>query len=689
MAVRTDSGSFPGVAVSAADRTDTHVVGWDRELTETGHCLRAPGGPRLVLVRGERGAGRSAFAHAVAAGLRADGVEVLALTCVAGDEAHPLLLALRLTALARERRPATGGQRAAGGPGAEALAAVERGDRAVLADALRAALAHVSPVVVVVDDAQYADAASLAVLRGISTGRSAADVRLLLTVLRHDAVADSLPTELPHGNGPLEPVATGTTPHTIVLPRLAPGVVAELVALRVKAAPDTLLARQAHRLTRGIPAVVEALLTGWSRQGAIRVADGHAFLDTGSAVPALPDDDRCLAALHATGEPCRTVAGALSVLWPLGRRAAALVARSTGLSGKEVDHGIRHLVAEGILDELHAADGAPVRGWRFRAPLVEHAVRERLGPLERRRLSAAAVEAVWATQDSADAGDGEPGAPALVEEADARTYLPDRIADAGSRVDRERAVRELSSAAQRLHPDPEGLGMLRWLRAALRLVEEPATRQLALLRYAKAAYVTGDHLTVRNAAQALLRSPDEGVTAVMLQDAASLLVGSIAAEDGRPRLSRMASPQWWESLRLPDLAVVPGRVLALCLAEKWQEALDLLAATEGVWDTDPLGRLLPRLYRSVAELVSGRPERFERDLALPMGGLPPDTLYAVTLVQVDRLLDARDLSGATALLAGRGLDHGSLPPYTRFLVSHLQGRWDDALERARRMVAHH
>ncbi|MET7290094.1 tetratricopeptide repeat protein, partial [Streptomyces sp. NPDC005573] len=31
----------------------------------------------------------------------------------------------------------------------------------------------------------------------------------------------------------------------------------------------------------------------------------------------------------------------------------------------------------------------------------------------------------------------------------------------------------------------------------------------------------------------------------------------------------------------------------------------------------------------------------------------------------------------------------SLPPYTRFLVSHLQGRWDDALERARRMVAHH
>lgn len=136
-------------------------------------CLDDPDGPGLVLVHGERGAGRSAFAHAAAERLAARDHVVLPLVCVRGDQDRPLLLALRVITAAREHRPVTGRQPAAGRANleAEVLPATARGDRAALADALLSALTHAAPVAVVVDDAQYADAASLGVLGAVAARR--------------------------------------------------------------------------------------------------------------------------------------------------------------------------------------------------------------------------------------------------------------------------------------------------------------------------------------------------------------------------------------------------------------------------------------------------------------------------------------------------------------------------------------
>ena len=674
-----------GTTAAWADGASVHVVGREQELRTFERCLDDPDGPGLVFVHGERGAGRSAFAHAAAALLRARDHTVVALASVRGDQDRPLLLALRVVTALREHRPVTGRQSAAGRADADAevLPAVERGDRAAVADALLSALTHAAPVAVVVDDTQYADAASLGVLGAVAARRSPG-VRLLLTSVWH-------------GDGPGEasrrgpavrlPAETGAA-RAIALPRLTRAQLADLVARRSQAVPEPALVERVLGLTRGIPAAADALLTEWARRDTVRIADGHAFLAASAPVPVLPDDDRFMRALHELGEPCRTTAAALSILWPLGRTAATLVAESTGLSDREVGAGVRRLISAGLLDELPGEDGGGPRGWVFRSPLMEHAIRERLGPLERGRMSAAAVEALWAARDGADAAAAPRRAAELLEEADAVTYLPDRIADAGVLIDRERAAAELTAAAEALHPDPEDRGMLRWFRAALRLIEEPAARELALLRSVKAAWVVGDHPAAGRAAETILRDPSDVVSGPDLQELASLLVVAVTSVKDWPQLSRMGTAEWWDRLPLPPEAALPARALALCMSERWPEGLDLLSRTETVWRPHPHIRLIPELAQVVGYLVRGRTDVLARALETPPDpGLPPEALYSIAAGYSLQLLGNADLCGAMDLLKERGMPPEALPPTTHFLLLHLQGRWDDALALARGMVA--
>ncbi|MFC4508516.1 LuxR C-terminal-related transcriptional regulator, partial [Streptomyces vulcanius] len=479
------------------------------------------------------------------------------------------------------------------------------------------------------------------------------------------------------------PPARGPAVRTIVLSRLRPEDVGTWLAQRLRAVPDADLVRRAHGLSRGIPGALDALLVEWAAQGAIRVVDRHAFLATGAPVPVLPDDDRHVAALRALGEPCWTVAGALSVLWPLGRPAAALVAASTGLSAEAVGEGIGALLDEGIVDDLPGPDGAASRGWTFRLPLMAHTVRERLGPFDRARLSAAAVDALWTA--GTPAGPGVP--PAILAEADAVAYLPDRIADAGLLVDRERAVAELTAAAGALYPDHERRGMVRWFLGAVRLIEEPSARERAVLRCAQAAFGCGDFRMARAAAERIVNGPAKGLDPLTLHEAATLLVAAAAVEQDWPALSRMGTAVWWDGLRLPALATVSGRVQALWQLEKWQEALALLAQTEAVWQSTPGTRSLLELFGRVGEFVLGRPERFRQDLALPeVPDVPPNKAFAQNIAQFDVLLGIGDLRGGRDLLSVRELTPELLPESSRFLLHHLEGRWDEALALARRIL---
>ncbi|MFE9682061.1 AAA family ATPase [Streptomyces sp. NPDC006285] len=938
---------FHGGTAGSLDRTAGQPVGHDRELSEVHRLLGDPGGARLVLVRGERGAGRTAFVHAAGERLRADGASVLTLDCVPGDETRPLLLALRLVRALEEHRPAAPRQRSAM-PATEALRAAEQGDGAAMAGLLRAALTRsvTAPVLVVLDDIQHADTGSLAVLGRIDFAQLPPTARLLASVAGRGGSGAGARAERPVWQH-VTRWAGAQGVHTLVLSPLGPEGTTAVMARRLWATPDTGLARRAHELTRGVPGAIDALLSGWTRDGAIRVADGHAFVGVLTPTPVPADTDRFVAALDALSEPCRTVAGALSILWPLGARAAELIAASTGLSAAAVDEALRDLADAEIiehlpaLDEAAAPDGvadldgaadpdgvaalgggagpgggadldgaadpdglaaldggaspggvagpdgvavpgtatdpaevpapdtaadpdggagpggvavpgtgtdpaevpapdtvaapdgattpadaaepgdatdpdgatpdgaagppAPgIRGWRLRLPLTEHALRARLGPLERGRLSATAVEALWAAQDAADPAHAEPqsvdpihvdpihvdpihvdpihvdpihvgpihvdpihvdpirvgpihvgpihvdpihvdpihvgpihvdpirvgpihvgpihvdpihvdpihadpirvgpipaaprnadpahaGNPpsvALLDDADAVAYLADRVAEAGSLVDLDRAVTVLTAAAQQLHPDPEGRGVLRWCRAVCHLIERPADRVAALHRYAKAAYNAGDDRTARTIAESILRNPADVLDPSALQDIATLFTAATANDLDWRALSRLSTAQWWDELRLPALVTVTGRALALSQLERWHEALDLLAHTEPVWNTGPRSRALPAYFRAVAELALGRPDRFREALALTEAPyVDPGHVYALATSMFDELLSGRDLRAAEALLAAQGLTPEVLPPRSLFLWRHLQGRWDEALEPARWMLA--
>ncbi|WP_405591434.1 AAA family ATPase [Streptomyces sp. NBC_01092] len=691
------------------DRTEDRLLGREREEHEILGRLTDPDGPRLLLVRGERGVGRTTFVQAVGDRLREQGTAVLAMECAPADGERPLLLALRLVMALEEHRPAAERRWPAGQPVARALSAVDRRDGPAMDALLRAALAQSGPVAVLVDDAQHADTASLAVLRGIHFTRLAPGVRLVVSAARHAGGAKDGrhrapdragstpgPDRTPGRDGPRDAVerlrgAEGA--HSMVLSRLSPEDVTALVAQRLRATPDATLALRIDECTRGVPGAVDAILTGWERKGEIRITDGHAFVGTRAPLPVLPDDDRFVRALDALGEPCRTVAAALSVLWPFGLAALQLIAAWTGLSPGAVGDGVRDLVGAGIVDGLPGPDGTAVQGWTFRLPLMAHTVAGRLRPLERSRLSAIAVEALWANADAADAGAADAGQPVrpaalLLDEARARTYLADRIADAGTLVDRERAVTELTAAAERVRPGTEDWATLRWLRAAAQLIEHPAARAPALQRWARAAYVAGDYRTGRAVAERLLRNPGHTLSPSDLQAIAQLLVGVTVNELDWRTLSRLTTAQWWDELPVPALAKVSGRALALCHLARWQEAWDLLSRTEAMWNTSPRCRATPRAFRAAAARAMGRPEAYLRELALPDApALPVGQVYALAGAMFDEMIVGYDRNAAQTLLKSRGMTVEMLPPLSRFLWSHLTGRWDEALESGRRLLA--
>ncbi|WP_371790737.1 AAA family ATPase [Streptomyces sp. NBC_01471] len=665
---------------SGTDRAPVYPPVRERALEEARQRLFASEGPNLLVVEGERGAGRSTFAHALAAAARAEGIGVSFLTCGVEDGRRPLLLALRLVKELERHRQILPVPRRAGGGAADALAAVELGDRSAVVQALVAALARSAPLTLVVDDAQNADAESLDLLTGVDLERVAPDVRLVVSAVRHGGAERHA-----RGGDAVERLAHRRGAHRAVLPRLERAEVAAVVSRRLHALADPELVRAVHELSGGVPAAVDGLLTAWSRAGAIRALDGRVLLAPGTPPPQLPDDDRFVAALRALDEPGRTVAAALSVLWPLGRKALTHTAEATGLSPAVVDDGLRALLGAGIVVELPGPEGAAPRGWAFSLPLLERTVRDRLGPLERDRLSAAAVGAVDKAKDDTRAG-SRGAAAGLLAEADPDTYLPDRLTELNSCLDRPRAVAELVAAADRLHPDADRRGMLRWLRAAVRFAEEPAVRDDLTRQYVGMAYTAGEYEAVRPAAASILRDP-AGFGVVALQETAALMAGSVAAAGDRMWLDRLASGHWWQTRGLPVVVEVTGRALALCGQGRWARALTLLAETEREWDDGGDVGVLPALLRAVAELVRGEPERFTRSLARPeVDGLSRWGRQAATLLQVDQLLGAGELLEAGAVLERWGMTERALPPYSLFLRRQMEGRWDDALAVARRLL---
>ncbi|MFF4298365.1 BREX system ATP-binding domain-containing protein [Streptomyces vinaceus] len=342
---------------------DTVIAALDTALAE---C--AEGGARIVLAEGATGCGKSALADVAAERARAAGASVL--TAVAApEERHVALGVLRQLAHGEAgfALPLPGPPSGADGTAGAAPARVEamQGFCARLRE-----LSAERPVVLVVDDIQHADGASLQYLQYLARhARTAA----LLTVL----------TGTPHAEE-LDPVFTTELmrqPHftRLRLDRLTPAeVAAALAALRPQAGrgdgdgPASPVG-DLHRISGGNPLLLRALVeeTGAGRPPAPEVGGPYAQAVT--------------TCLHRTGPTALAAARAAAVLGE--RSTPERVVRLLGGAAAATRRALAALEAAGLLETGGRADGDGrtdgedrTDGALFRHPAAPAAVLEDTAP---------------------------------------------------------------------------------------------------------------------------------------------------------------------------------------------------------------------------------------------------------------------------------------------------------------------
>ena len=361
----------------------------ERELDEA-----ISGSPRVVLIGGEAGVGKSRLVAEALGGPKLRGVRVVRGACLTLGRDIPYLpfaeilraLASDLPAEARATilGPAAGelalllpelagGERAVAGrtrSRPSELGDAPRLERLRLFEALlRIAerLAADAPLVAVIEDLQWADQASLALLAYLLRGMRKGPVLVLVTMRTDEmeAVGVTFLADLERDERVERVELTGlTVEHT-----------AEQVAAIMGQLPDRPLVTRVHALTNGNPFFTEEILAGI--RDAAPADDGDGWPEVSprlrdilrARTGRLPDDARSLLRTVATTD--HSVDG-------------RLLAEVSGLSSERLEDGLRAAIEEQLL--VAAPDGA---GYRFRHQLVRAFVASEVVPNEAARLHAA------------------------------------------------------------------------------------------------------------------------------------------------------------------------------------------------------------------------------------------------------------------------------------------------------------
>ena len=482
-----------------ADATPV-LVARDDELAGLRQRLLRVGehGPALVLVTGPGGTGTSALVRRLAAEHVAAGGRCLQARAVPWEQDVDHGVLSQLTGH-RDRTPAP--------------------DAITAADRFVEALADVpgeGPVLVVVDDAGHADAASLQALSSVVRHRPDAAVLVVLAA-----------------SSPVPPVAAAVLDRVddrVVLPPLEPDAVQQLAA-RAGVVLHPTLADRLCRFTAGRPGPVLALLAEQPRE---LWADFEPVLPAPAALAAEVEQR-----LAGTGEAARSLAEAVAVL---GRAPVALAAFLAGLPDPLA--AVDELVALGLVrwvEHLGLALVEPAD------PMVAAAV---LGSLSRVRLAELHRSAAALAEDPVT----------RLGHLVAASPLPDEgLAD------------ELDALAAERASTGEWATVAQLLASAARLTSAPALREQRLSRAFDALVGSGDTL---GAAAAVAEV--ESLRETPLRNAA---LGYLAIVRGRSAEAENRLVRAWDLVnadRDPDVAalVCHRRVLHSLARCRGQDLVD-------------------------------------------------------------------------------------------------------------------
>jgi class 3 adenylate cyclase len=467
------------------------LIGRDREIGLLREATTPRQGRRAVLVLGEPGIGKTRHAAAAAADAHARGAMVVLARCppeatvafepwvraigelaLAGDEAWRGALAraagVELAALVPElgaRLPA------AGRPGVGEMVAAEgaryrllRGIGSVLACA-----AGDAPLVVVLDDAHWCDAASAQALGHLLESAPAAKLVLAVTAREREM-------------GRRHPVwrVLGDLRRTgdlseLRLEGLDAGSLAALVAARVGRAITPRLAARLVARTAGNPFFATEL---------VRDLDGRGALGVGEALDAAPVPDAVadlvqerLARLDPATE---RLLEAVAAIGPSA--SVALAARAAGMSEQEAQRAAQEALAERLVDEVAATRPTIA----FPHALIHEALTVGVDGAGRARLHLAIAQALEEDPDA--------------EPAELARHYGLAVALAGS----ERAITAYQAAAVAAAEGHDHEQAAAHLRSALALLPQgaPAGRAPLLLELGEQELLAADLFRAREAFRA-------------------------------------------------------------------------------------------------------------------------------------------------------------------------------------------
>ena len=376
------------------------LVGRSEELAILDAALERAraGGPSTVLIGGEAGIGKTRLVTEFAAGAAASGARLLAGGCLdLGAEGLPFApFAAVLRELVRDLGadgvaallPAQATHEFArllpefGEAGAEADPAFARARLFEQMLTLLERLAEAGPVVMIIEDAHWADRSTRDLMAFLIGSQQVLDGVLIVVSYRSDEL---------HRTHPLRPLLAELTRLSWVermeLPRLGRLQADELVARITGREPEPRLADQIYRRAEGNPLFVEELLC----------CDGGLTAELSESLR-----DLLLAGVQRLPEETQELLRAASAG---GQRSShALLAAVTGLDGDDLTRGLRPAVAANVLR-------ADEDGYAFRHELGREAIYDDLLPGERTRLHTRFAEAL-----GSDAGLVAPGR-GLIEQA--------------------------------------------------------------------------------------------------------------------------------------------------------------------------------------------------------------------------------------------------------------------------------